>query len=265
MKKIRLLITCVAALLTYAIAGAQPKVKKLSDPVVVKYIVGGYAKDQKIHLTTNADYSTLSWEDKQNVLNKVVQDFAGYDITVHSGGQTRELWIADGNHIICIERWNNDSLKMENYTPAELNRNGYTKIFYYVGGTFNGGDGYSNGTLNLRGGSFLYRNIIDASLTANFGYNNTNGDSQFSGDIGIDSRVYLPFRIKELNLAPYTGAGVSYSFSPYSYFEFRLLAGSCWFVGPGSLDIGLQYGTKSNVSLTAGYTFHLPIKKKAKK
>ena len=88
---------------------------------------------------------------------------------------------------------------------------------------------------------------------------------QFAGDVGFDSRAYLPFRIKNVNLAPYAGAGVSYSFSPDSYFELRLLAGACWFVGPGSLDVGLQYGTKSDFSLTLGYTFRFPVKKKSKK
>jgi hypothetical protein len=82
--------------------------------------------------------------------------------------------------------------------------------------------------------------------------------------VGVDSRAYLPFRIKDVNLAPYAGAGVSWSFAPESFFELRLLAGGCWFVGPGSFDIGLQYGTKSDFALTLGYTFRIPVKKKQK-
>lgn len=67
-----------------------------------------------------------------------------------------------------------------------------------------------------------------------------------------------------MNLAPYAGAGISWVFAPESFFELRVLAGGCWFVGPGSLDIGLQYGTESNLSLTLGYTFRMPVKSKRK-
>lgn len=265
MKKIRILITCIFALLTYSAIYAQKNTKAFSDSLVVRYIIGGFAKDQKIHLTTNDNYSTLSLKQKQDVLGKVTQTFEGYDIIVYPGGQERELWLADGKDLLCIEIWNNDSLKIENYMPLNLNRTGKTKVFYYIGGTFSGSNGYSNGSLNLRVGSYLYKNIIDASATINLGYNKTGIDSQFAGDIGIDSRAYLPFKIKNINLSPYAGAGISYLFSPDSYLELRLLAGACWFLGPGSLDIGLQYGTKSNFSLTLGYTFRFLEKKKSEK
>lgn len=241
------------------------KYKSMSDPFVVRYIRGGFAKEKKLHLITNADYELLTTLEKQNVLVKVTQDFAGYDITIYAGGQQRELWLNSGNVLKMIESWNNDSLKIENYLPLELKRSGKTKVFYYVGGMLNGGNGSTSYSLNLRGGTYLYENLLDASVTLNLGGNKPKeGKSQFTGDVGIDSRAYLPFRIKDVNLAPYTGAGVSWSFAPEKYFEFRLLAGGCWFVGPGSFDIGLQYGTKSKFSLTLGYTFRIPVKKKQK-
>lgn len=264
MIKIRIFIACVLILFTYAVSEAQTKSKSLSDPVVVRFISGGFAKGNKLHLMTNIDYLKLNQEQKQNVLNKVAQEFIGYDITVYVGEQSRELWLTSDAQVSYIEEWDNDSLRMEDYMPLELQRNGMTKMFYYIGGSFNGGDSYSHGSLNFRYGTFLYKNIVDVSATLNLGYNKTAGESKFAGDIGIDSRVYLPFRIKNVNLAPYAGAGFSYSFSPDSYFELRLLAGACWFIGPGSLDIGMQYGTKSDFSLTLGYTFRIPIKKKSK-
>lgn len=242
-----------------------PKHKSLNDPMVVRYLRGGYAKENKLFLITNADYESLNAEQKQEVLRKVAQEFADHDITIYSGGQQRELWLNTGNGIKMIERWNNDSLQIENYLPLELKRQGETKVFYYVGGMLNGSDGSTSYSLNLRAGSFLYKNLLDASATLNLGGNEAEGQkSQFVGDVGLDSRAYLPFRIKDVNLAPYAGAGVSWSFAPESFFELRLLAGGCWFVGPGSLDIGLQYGTKSDFALTLGYTFRIPVKKKQK-
>lgn len=241
----------------------EPKYKSLSDPMVVRYLRGGFAKENKLHLMTNTDYAALSDYQKREVLNKVAQEFAGYDMTLYTGGQGRELWITDGNNVKCLEKWNNDSLRIEDYLPLELKRSGKTKVFYYVGGMLNGGNGSTSYSLNLRGGSYLYENLLDASATLNLGGNKPEeGESQFTGDIGIDSRAYLPFSIKNVNLAPYAGAGISWSFAPESFFELRLLAGGCWFVGPGSLDIGLQYGTKSDFALTLGYTFRIPVKKK---
>lgn len=240
----------------------EPKYKSLSDPLVVRYLRGGFAKDKKLHLMTNSDYTALTEYQKQDVLNKVAQEFSGYDMTLYTGGQGRELWIADGSNVKFLEKWNNDSLRIEDYLPLELKRSGKTKVFYYIGGMLNGGNGSTSYSLNLRGGTYLYENLLDASATLNLGSNKANeGESQFTGDVGVDSRAYLPFRIKDVNLAPYAGAGVSWVFTPDSFFELRLLAGGCWFVGPGSFDIGLQYGTKSDFSLTLGYTLRIPVKK----
>lgn len=243
----------------------EPKYKSLSDPMVVRYLRGGFAKEKKLYLMTNSDYAGLLEVQKQEVLGKVAQEFTGYDIMLYTGDQQRELWIANNNGVKCLEKWNNDSLRIEDYLPLELKRSGKTKVFYYVGGMLNGGNGSTSYSLNLRGGTYLYENLLDASVTLNLGGNKPEeGESQFMGDVGIDSRAYLPFRIKDVNLAPYAGAGVSWSFAPESFFELRLLAGGCWFVGPGSFDIGLQYGTKSDFSLMLGYTFRIPVKKKQK-
>lgn len=243
----------------------EPKYKSLNDPMVVRYLRGGFAREKKLYLVTNAEYETLNLKQKQEVLNKVVKEFVDYDINIYSGGQQRELWLNTENSVRMIERWNNDSLQIENYLPLELKRQGKTKVFYYVGGMLNGGNGNTSYSLNLRGGTYLYENLLDASLTLNLGGNKPeNGKSQFTGDVGVDSRAYLPFRVKDMNLAPYAGVGFSWSFAPESYFELRLLAGGCWFVGPGSFDIGLQYGTESDFSLMLGYTFHIPVKKKHK-
>lgn len=214
---------------------------------------------------TNADYDSLNVIQKKDVLSKVAQEFADHDITIYSEDQQRELWVNTSYGIKMIERWNNDSLQIERYQPLELKRQGKTKVFYYIGGQLSGSKSSTNYSLNLRAGTYLYKNLVDASVTMNLGGNTTDEESQFAGDLGIDSRVYLPFRIKKVNLAPYAGAGISWAFAPESYFEARFLAGGCWFVGPGSFDIGLQYGIESGFSGMLGYTFRIPYQKKNKK
>lgn len=263
MMKVRRLTIFLLLLMTGVSLSAQTQ-KSLKDPAVVKYLRGGYAKDGKLHLMTNADYETLTTMQKQEVLNKVARDFKGYDISINTQEQQRELWLSTDQGVRLLESWHNDSLRIDQYMPLQLKRSGDTKVFYYVGGTYSSGDGYSNGSLNLRAGSYLYKNILDASVTLNLGGNKTDDTSEFTGDVGIDTRLYLPFRIEGFNLAPYAGAGISWLFAPEKQFELRLLGGFCWFIGPGSLDVGFQWGSKSDVALTLGYTFRIPVKKKKK-
>lgn len=233
-----------------------PTYKSIQDTLVVKYILSGYSMDNKLYLTTSNEYDTLDFEMKHTILERVANSFEGYDVMLFTGGQKRELWMQEGNGVKLIEKWNNDSLQLENYMPLELKKDGTMKIFYYIGGAFNGGDNYSSGRLNLRAGTYLFKSIVDASITTNIGYNKSGEQSQFAGDIGIDSRAYPPFlRIPKINLSPYAGAGVSWVMPPMNYFELRLLVGAAWFVGPGSLDVGTQYGTKTGLSFSIGYTF----------
>ena len=119
--------------------------------------------------------------------------------------------------------------------------------------------GLHSGMLNLRCGTYLYQNKWDISGSLSIGYTKS-GKAQFAGSIGTDSRIYFP--IKSINLSPYAGAGISWSFPPNSYFEVKILTGACWFIGNGSLDIGAQYGIKSGFSFTMGYTFRPILKSK---
>ena len=72
----------------------EPKYKSLNDPMVVKYLRGGFAKEKKLHLMTNADYDSLSIIQKQDVLNRVAQEFAEHDITIYYRNQQRESLVS---------------------------------------------------------------------------------------------------------------------------------------------------------------------------
>ena len=255
MKEIKMLCLLIVIVMMCGTVTAQNrKYKSLNDSTVVKYIRGGYVKDCKLYLVASDAYSLLDYNQKKKVLDTVARNFPNMEITVYAKGQKREVWMA-GAGVILIEQWDNDDMQMENYQPLELKRSGDSKVFYYVGGSFNKGESYSNGSLNLRGGSYLYQNTLDVSATLGIGYVGMSDTSQFSSNIGIDSRYYLPYKPKGINLSPYAGAGVAWTLAPSAYFELRILAGCCWFIGQGSLDLGLQYGIKSGLSFTIGYTF----------
>ena len=261
MKTIRYIIISLMLTLLPLASPAQQQ-RSFSDPMSVKFLRGGYAEDGKLYLYAHAAYSELTENAKLELLNRFALEFPAHDITIHTAVDGKnELWISDSNGLHYLTTWNSDSLKMEQYRPLEMKRLGGNRMFYSVGGVFNGSDGYSYGSLNLRGGTFLYKNLLDASATLSLGYSKMKDtDSEFTGSVGIDSRAYLPFKIKNVNLAPYAGAGLSWMFAPESFTELRLIAGACWFIGKGSLDIGLQYGTKSEFAIMLGYTFRFPTK-----
>lgn len=232
----------------------EPPHKNISDPLVVRYVVGGYTKDGKMYLYVNNDYNSLALDQKSTVISKMAKEFPGYDIMVCSGKQQRELWLNVDDNLRYVEQWDNDSLKLDEYLPLELNKSGRRKMFYCIGGSLSGGSGYGSGILNLRTGTYLLENFLDASVSLDLGYNKSNDQTHFVGDISIAARAYLPFRPKKVNIAPYAGAGISWFFAPTSSFELQMLAGGCWFVGIGSIDAGVQYGTQSGFSLTAGFS-----------
>lgn len=227
--------------------------KSMSDPIVVRYLRGGYAQGGKLYLVPTDDYTKLDLTEKGKVLGRLLKDFKGYDIILYPDEQKRELWVNVGDNLFFLENWDNDSLQLADYAPLELKRNGRMKLFYYLGGSFSGGKGYSSGSLNLRSGTYLFKDILDASITLNMGYSYASEQTQFAGDVSVASKLYFP--LKKLRLSPYAGTGISWAFAPSSYFELQLMTGGCWFVGSGSIDFGAQYGLKSGFSLTLGYTF----------
>ena len=236
-----------------------PSYKRLSDPELVKYVTGGFTKDDKLFLITSPEYHSLNNEQKKNVLSQISREFPKHDILVYHDDQQRELWIPHDNSLSFIDQWNNDSLHIEHFMPLELNRTGKTNVFYQIGGSLSGSRGNHSGHLNFRCGSYLYENKWDASASISLGFTKS-GSAQFTGNIGVDSRYYFPRSIKGKNVSPYAGAGVSWAFAPSSYLELKLLTGACWFIGNGSLDAGLQYGIKSGLLFTIGYTFRPNIK-----
>lgn len=229
--------------------------KEFSSPQMVKNIIGGYVSDSTLFLFAREEYEELSVAQKQDIMHQFDTSLHLRKYMVYTGQQSRELWISANGNLIYLESWNNDSLQVEKYMPLELKRAGNNTWFSYLGGTLTGTKMFSEGSFNLRIGSFLYKDIIDAATSLNVGWLKSEGYSQWQVDVGISSRYYKPLKLKRIRIAPYAGLGLSWNITPLKMFELQLYAGSCVFVGPGSLDAGLQYGTQSKFSFTIGYTF----------
>lgn len=230
--------------------------KSLSDTAVAKYVIGGYTRDGKLHLMVNEDYLAIDITKKQAIINTLAKHFPNTDVTVYHGSHYREMWISSGVGLYPIEQWDNNNLQMEKYIALSLSRGGNSKFFYSVGGFYNLTDAYSNGTLNLRAGTFLFKDILDVSALVGLGWSTSTDNNWFTGNLGVDSRYYLPFRTRSIRLAPFVGGGVVCAFVPDFFIDLRFLAGVCWYISSGTLDIGMQYDIQGGLSAMIGYTIH---------
>ena len=254
----RLLIITFALLICSTSLWSQNR--SYQNPELLRYIQGGASRDGILELAVKPEYSSLTQEQQKQLLQLFHADFPESKILVRINDKESQLWMPQGNGYVYASSWNIDELPIKDYGPLELNKYGDSRFFYYVGGSLGSANGTSSGMLNLRGGTFLYKNVWEISATLDLGYSSAEGTTQFNGDIGAMTRAYLPWRIPKVNLAPYAGVGASLYFSPKAVFDGQLLAGCSWFVGPGSLDFGLKYGIQSGFGVTFGYTFRPALK-----
>lgn len=240
--------------------------KGFSNPLALRYLRGGFLSGNKLTLLAKEKYEKLDLAEKSEIMKIFKNDFPDCEIIVDVGEDRKELWSSPAG--MMLEKWTVGDMGLEQYSSLEIKTGGGRQIFYNVGGSLSGVSKSLSGNVNIRAGTYLFRQILDASVSCSAGFTrNGDGNAEFTGDVSVDTRAYL--RIKKIKVSPYAGVGVSWVYAPSSFIEPRFLGGLCCFIGPGSLDVGYQYGTKSKGSLTLGYTFRtkvkLPSLKKAKK
>jgi len=220
---------------------------------------GSFAKsftaDGTLFLLSTENYDTLSEQDKGLLINKDYKDCGQSKINV-STAKGGEVWMRDGANFILIDKWNAFDLEMDKYRPLAVKRQGKNRLYYSFGGGISGqGDTHSM-LMELRAGTFLYKNFLDISAGLSTGGSIISGEWNSQARLNLSTRAYLPIRIKNFRFAYYAGVGISGGIvSKETSIEFPILAGSCWFIGPGSLDFGLRYGRLSSGIITIGYTF----------
>ena len=253
MKRGYLLLVLLSLLFADQVEAQKHNYVVFDDEMVMKCFSGGFAKDSILSLNAIECYDELTIGEKQEVLRCFMEQFPNYQIRVQVNETKKELWLSKDKGCFLVDTWEMSAQQTEENPPVEKQRlNRSTRRYYYFGGQFSGSKGAHNGTVNGRFGTFLYKDRWDVSLALSLGYVK-NDNFQFTGSVGLDTRTYFP--IKKIRLAPYVGCGVSRTFAPTKYGEIRGLIGTCWFIGGGSLDMGLQYGLNSKLSFTAGYTF----------
>lgn len=231
------------------------------EVAIKKYLSKGYIENGCLFISTVDSYNLLNNSEKADFLRLISKAAKCENIVVHTSNGKSEQWSKQGNQLSLFETWATTDLGLSDYSALELDKQGNRKVFYSIGASGNYSDGNYMASANFQVGTYLYKDVIDASVSLNIGYSGSKENSDFSGDIGLSSRYYLPFRAKKLNMTPYLGMGIGWTFSSSSMFDIRALAGVSCFVGRGkSIDIGIQYGKSSHFLTTIGFTFRPKIK-----
>ena len=225
-----------------------------------------FTKEGLTSLSAKEEYASLSLEKKTAVMEFVLSKWKK-KLVVISYRYKRELWERDdSNTTVLLDSWDMNTPAIQRKDDRTLQTTNVHPWFVYVG--VNSGFGsydYVNLGFSARVGFYLLDNTWDLAVFCTGGVNGE--DREYTSylntyfNTGIMSKVYFP--IKKYKISPYLGAGISFirahnindheSTYNSSSWNYPAYAGISWFVGPGSLDLGLQFG--KNFATTIGYTF----------
>jgi hypothetical protein len=200
---------------------------------------------------TNFDSSEISMKEK---IVKEVLTISGFNMALLIYQNKQELWVRQADKVLLLDSWYLQNLDPVKRTSKELEKTNKHPWFIYFGLNGMFGKELVNFYSNSRGGLFLYKNRWDAALFLSLGMSG----KSFMFDIGANSRVYFP--IKKIKMSPYIGVGVSFNMmGEVKSWDVPIYVGTSWYIGPGSIDIGIQ--AWRNFAVTIGYTFSPKFKK----
>lgn len=225
-----------------------------------------------LELQATEKYFTTNFENKKGIIYQMLTSWQD-SLLLISHDSKRELWglSTDKGKVKMIDQWDY-SIKAVSTTTTPILTTVSRPWFVYIGGQF-GGDNQSNINLgiNLRLGFFLLMNrwdmattfsggIMDNTKQVDYGYGTTSSSPAIGyTNFGIMSRVHFP--IKRTGFSPNIGAEIS--MSKYGDTEATVtpsfVIGFSWFVGIGSIDIGVKIGEIT--SGMGGYTMYPAAKR----
>jgi hypothetical protein len=208
----------------------------------------------QLNLSAVDKYITLSSDDKKAIMVIIAKSWGESLVLVHYGSKS-ELWgwnAQTGNTNI-LDEWDLNVPRLMNSQPVKAQMPVYHPWFIYIGGQF-GGDNQKNInlSLNTRVGFFLLMNRWDFATTLSAGVSGNVDDTGTPwANLGLMTRVHFP--IRKLGISPNIGGEISLvSFGGTQSTTKSLLIGISWFVGFGSLDIGVKLGKE--ISTVGGLT-----------
>ncbi|MCL2650086.1 MAG: hypothetical protein FWD60_03540 [Candidatus Azobacteroides sp.] len=204
-------------------------------------------------------YSSLTEKDKTSVIESVMSK-AHCSLAIIEYKYERELWGKDANSntVTLLDKWDLNTLYTPKPTLKTLKTTDAHPFFQYYGlnGSFSADQ--TNLYYSSHYGFFLLKDRWDFAFTYGIGVSGNGESSSSNYNAGLMSKVYFPMR--KYNIAPYAGLGISYAVTydengnlTNSLWNVPLYLGISWYVGTGSLDLGLQIS--ENTAFMVGYTF----------
>lgn len=230
----------------------------------------------QLSLSANENYFLLAHAAKTEIMENITFSWQESLVLVHHGSKN-ELWgrTLDTGKTNLVDTWDLNGpppLPTQTLTQtAEPQKFVKHPWFFYIGEQMMFDSNQNmNFSLNTRVGFFLLLNKWDlaATYSANFSGNEASDDITGRSAVGLMSKVYFP--IKKYNISPNVGGELSMvsisdsqNASTQSISK-SVLLGISWFVGFGSVDIGIRTGDE--VSTMVGFTFFPSFQKlKSKK
>jgi len=196
-------------------------------------------------LAAKESYIDLSDYDKSSAI-KIALPEINNNIIVIDYGHQREMWKKDNvrNEFVRFDVLNIDNPDLQRFVKKSKHAEKFMKHpwFLYFGGQYTVSPDMNTFSAygSVRWGFFLLANRWDIAFSVMAGYNASDEYDDLLCNVGFISKLYFP--IKKIGLSPYIGVGISCNYSSESFLDVPVTVGLSWRLGPGSLDMGFQYG-----------------------
>jgi len=275
MKQIYLLLFLLILGTQYTLAQDSKKMEIFLGKVLTEYSLyfdkAEFTEKGQLSISGLDTYFMLPLENKAKIMEDIISNWQESLVVIH-GETQNELWGRNSQNgkAHLVDQWGLNPTPISAEPISEQQRFSKHPWFFYIGEQ---GMGDSNDNisfaLNTRIGFFLLLNRWDLAATYSMNFMGTAGSEDIAGQMnaGLMSKVYFP--IKKLNISPNVGGGISWNyFSDAQNITSQstsksLIFGISWFIGFGSLDIGIQTAKKEVTSMV-GFTF-FPSQMKKKK
>ncbi|MDR1341318.1 MAG: hypothetical protein LBK58_14890 [Prevotellaceae bacterium] len=213
-----------------------------------------------VSLKAKPHYVNSSLQSKSLMIDNILS-IRGRKLAYVYYDHKREIWGKDAaNNLVRLDTIDLNSISELKMALGESQKLVKHPWFVYFGGQGMFNSDYLNLAFNVRAGFFLLSEKWDLALSQGFSLSSAGENETFNIPIGLSSKYYFPTTFKGQRISPYLGAGIAYSYMSDADIDewqpdYSALAGVSWALGPGSLDLGLQYGKLSKFGISIGYTF----------
>lgn len=213
-------------------------------------------QNDQLQLPARENYTRMSRDGRKAVMDNLVKSWQE-SLVVVKYETSKELWgwNSDTREAILVDSWDSDPKPAAAVSPEPLSNTEKHPWFFYIGSAQRmDSEKNINGALSARVGFFLLKDTWDlaATFSEQLSGNFESEDISLQTSIGIMSKLYYP--IRKYNISPFIGGEAALSLVKDSdpSFSPSFLLGVSWFVGSGSLDVGIRAGNGS--SMMVGYT-----------